>query len=65
MREQDRLEANTPELSDEEQAAFFGHLSPDEREQTADLFWACETPAKREAIYSVLRGWLAEYARSN
>lgn len=65
VREQDRLDANTPELSAEERASFFGHLSQDEREQTADMFWQCESPEQREKIYAVLRGWLAEYARSN
>lgn len=65
VRTQDRLDANTPELSDEERQAFFGHLSHEEREQAADLFWSCETPQQREAIYETLRQWLAEYARSN
>ena len=65
IRECDRLTANTPELTNEERQAYFGHLTHDQREQVADLFWRCADSAQRQKIYSVLRGWLAEFVRLN
>jgi len=65
IRDRDRLEANTPELTNEERQAYFGHLTHDQREQVADLFWRCANSSQRQKIYDVLRGWLAEFVRLN
>ena len=60
IRETDRLTLNTPELSDSERVLFFGHLTEDQRNQTADLFWRCESPEQRKRIYNQLERWVVE-----